>query len=359
MIKLGRHMISLNTTPLVVAELGINHEGSLDIAIQMVDAAYASGCECVKTQCHIIDEEMIPCDIRLGNSTESLWEIISRCSLDESEEKILKQYVETKGMLYLSTPFSYAAVDRLVRLGISAFKVGSGECNNYPLVKYIANIGKPVFLSTGMNDLHSISLSVDILRKAGVPFVLMHCTSIYPTPYNKVRLGALEDIAKAYPDELIGYSDHCVDNFACYAAATHGACIIEKHFMLEKSKNAPDAAVSIKPSQLKQLVQGVRAIHKMHGGHKVILQEEHETMDYAFACVVSTRNIYKGERLKKCNISVKRPGTGEIPAHSFSAILGRVAKVDIQQDSQIKWVQLTEPDFENCFIKAEATLSNT
>ena len=175
----------------MIAEIGINHEGDFKKAIQMVNDAAEAGCECVKFQCHVIDDEMVPNSVVPGNSRETIWEIMSRCALSEAEDIRLKEHVEAKGMIYLSTPFSRAAAVRLEKMGVPAYKVGSGECNNYPLIRHIAHYGKPVILSTGMNDLNSVQPAVAILREAHLPFALMHCTSMYPTPYDKVRLGAL------------------------------------------------------------------------------------------------------------------------------------------------------------------------
>src|SRR3954469_22695187 len=172
--------------PLVIAEIGINHEGSFDKAVTMVEAAARAGCECVKFQAHVIEDEMIPNDVIPGNAKESIWDIMKRCALSEKEEKRIKAYVESKGMIFMCTPFSRAAADRLERMGVLAYKIGSGECNNYPLVRHIAAFGKPVILSTGMNDIDSVRPSVDILRAAAVPFALLHCTSMYPTPHSKV-----------------------------------------------------------------------------------------------------------------------------------------------------------------------------
>ncbi len=182
--------------PLVIAEIGINHEGSFDKAIRMVDDALASGCECVKFQYHVIEDEMIPNDVIPGNATESIWDIMKRCALSDSDEARLKSYVESKGLIYLSTPFSRVAANKLELLGVNWYKIGSGECNNYPLIQHVATFGKPVILSTGMNDINSIRPSVEILRRAKVPFALLHCTSMYPTPYDKVRLALFLSLLK-------------------------------------------------------------------------------------------------------------------------------------------------------------------
>jgi N-acetylneuraminate synthase len=168
--QIENRKIGLDYPPLVIAEVGINHDGSFEKAIKMVDDAYIAGCECVKFQSHVIEDEMIPNDVIPGNATESIWSIMKRCALTEQEEIRVKTYVEAKGMIYLCTPFSRAAAERLKGMGVTAYKIGSGECNNYPLIKHIAAEGKPVILSTGMNDLASVAPAVEILRKACVQF---------------------------------------------------------------------------------------------------------------------------------------------------------------------------------------------
>jgi N-acetylneuraminate synthase len=238
-------------------------------------------------------------------------------------------------MIYLCTPFSRAAALRLERIGVEAYKIGSGECNNYPLVSLIASFGKPVILSTGMNDLASIEPAVEILRKAGVPFALLQCTSMYPTPYEKVRLGAIPVLRERFPDAVVGLSDHSVGNYTCFGATALGACILEKHFTSDKSWPGPDIPISIDPEGLRDLIVGSRAIHAAMGGTKDILREEQPTIDFAYASVVSIRDISAGETFGPDNIWVKRPGTGEIPAADFESIHGKVACRDIPRDTQI------------------------
>ena len=178
------------------------------------------------------------------------------------------QHVQGKGLIFLCTPFSLAAAQRLEAMNVPAYKIGSGECNNYPLVKRIASYGKPVILSTGMNDLRSIAPAVEILRAARAPLALLHCTSIYPTPYNKVRLGAISALAEALPDAVLGLSDHSLGNYTCFAAVALGASILEKHFTSDKSWPGADVPISIDPRELKELVLGCRAIHQAFGGRQ-------------------------------------------------------------------------------------------
>jgi len=319
----------------VIAEVGINHEGDARKARRMVQDAHGVGAECVKFQCHVVDDEMVPNAVVPGNATESIWNIMSRCALEESEDRCLKKLVETQGMIYLCTPFSRAAADRLEGMGVQAYKIGSGECNNYPLVRHIASFGKPVILSTGMNDLGSIQPAVDILRDRGVPYALMHCTSMYPTPYDKVRLGALGELASRFPDAVLGLSDHSIGNYACLAAVALGARLLEKHFTSDKTWPGPDIPISIDPIELGDLVQGSRAVFAALGGHNSILREEQPTIDFAYACVVAIRDIAAGERLSRQNIWVKRPGTGRIRAAAFEGLLGRAAARPIRVDAQL------------------------
>jgi sialic acid synthase SpsE len=339
-LKICDRVIGPDRPPFVIAEIGINHEGDFNKALKMVTDAADAGCECVKFQCHVIDDEMIPNSVVPGNAKESIWDIMSRCALSEDEEIRLKEYVEARGMIYLSTPFSRAAAIRLQKMGVPAFKVGSGECNNYPLIRHIAAYGKPVILSTGMNDLDSVEPAVAILREARVPFALMHCTSLYPTPYDKVRLGALRDLATAFPDAVLGLSDHSLGNYTCFAAVPLGAAILEKHFTSHREWPGPDVPISITPPELKDLIEGTRAIALALGGHKTILRDEQPTIDFAYACVVSTSEIRAGETLTEKNIWVKRPGTGEIKAVDYERVLGRKARADLARNAQIKWSDL-------------------
>ena len=328
--------------PFVIAEIGINHEGDILKAKKMVKDAYDNGAECVKFQCHIIEDEMIKNDVVPGNATESIWEIIERCSLSEDEEIILKNYTESLGLIYLSTPFSRKAANRLEDMGVSAYKIGSGECNNYPLIEHIASFGKPIILSTGMNDLKSISKSVAIFEKKGIDYALLHTTSIYPTPYEQIRLGALDDLRSNFPNSVIGLSDHSIGIYTCLAAVALGASILEKHFTSDKNWPGPDIPVSINPTELKELILGSNAIFLANGGNKTILPEEQPTINFAYASIVSIQDIQKDELFTKDNIWVKRPGTGEIKAENYEKILNHKATIDVKKDSQLGWNMISD-----------------
>ena len=201
MMKIGSRAIGLNHPPLVIAEVGINHEGDLQKALELVDAAATANAEVVKFQTHITEMEMVPTDMTPGEiSSERLWDIIKRCELSDDEETQVQEYCEKKGMIFLSTPFSREAADRLEQKGVLAFKIGSGECNNIPLLRHIAEKGRPMILSTGMNDMSSVRRSVSAILDYHVDLALLHCTSMYPTPYEKVRLGAITQLQQEFPE---------------------------------------------------------------------------------------------------------------------------------------------------------------
>jgi sialic acid synthase SpsE len=332
----GNRSLGPDHPPLVIVEVGINHEGSLEKAIQMVDAAAQAGAEVVKFQCHITEKEMVPTDMTPGEiSKEKLWDIIKRCELTEGEEREVQQHCAARGVMYLSTPFSREAADRLHSMGVPAFKIGSGECNNLPLLDHIARMGKPMILSTGMNDLGSIGRSVQTIRRHGVPLALMHCTSMYPTPYEKVRLGALADLHREFPELPIGLSDHSIGIWTCLGAVALGASVLEKHFTISRSWPGPDTGISIEPQELADMITGSRAIWQARGGRKTILPEEQPVIDFAYATVVTTAPIRAGDVFTRENTWVKRPGTGEILADRYESVVGRRALRDIPADVHV------------------------
>lgn len=334
-MRIGQRDIGAGHLPLVIAEAGINHEGDVEKAIQLIDAAAAAGAECIKFQCHITEAEMVPTDMTPGRiSDERLWDIIKRCELTEAEERRLKAYSESKGLLYLCTPFSREAADRLEQMGVAAYKIGSGECNNLPLIEHIARKGKPMLLSTGMNDPASIAPSVELIRRHGCPLALLHCTSMYPTPYAKVRLGAIGQLRQLF-DVPVGLSDHSLGIWTCLGAVALGACVLEKHVTISRRWPGPDTGLSIEPDELADLVTGSRAIFEARGGSKTILPEEQPVIDFAYASVVAVRSVRAGERFSLDNIWVKRPGTGPLHARMFPRVLGKVARRDVAEHAQL------------------------
>ena len=337
--KIADRLIGNDQLPLVIAEIGINHNGSLDEAIKIVDAAIGAGIEIIKHQTHIIEDEMSNAAKKVipGNSNKSIYQIMSECALNEEEELELKNYVESNGKIFISTPFSRAAANRLEKMDVPAYKIGSGECNNYPLIEHIANFGKPIILSTGMNNIESISKAVDIMESKQVPYALLHTTNIYPTDNKLVRLGAMAELKSTFPDAAVGLSDHTLSNHACFGAVALGANILERHFTDTMLRSGPDIICSMDPSAARELLEGVEIIFQQRGGTKGALKEEIKTIDFAFSTVVSIKPINKGEIFNEDNLWVKRPGTGDIPAEKYKEILGKKALVDIPNDHHISW----------------------
>jgi N-acetylneuraminate synthase len=339
-IEIAGRKIGPDYPPLVIAEIGINHEGSLQVAKEMVDAAHRAGVEVVKHQTHIVEDEMSGAAKKVipGNADVSIYEIMERCSLNEADEFELKKYVESKGMIFISTPFSRAAAERLKKFNIPAYKIGSGECNNYPLLEHIASFGKPVILSTGMNTIESISKAVAVFDKYKVPVALLHTTNLYPTPIHLVRFGAMTQMHEAFSDKVFGLSDHTLNNNACLGAVALGASILERHFTDHMLRTGPDIVCSMDEQTTKELIVNSNEIWQMRGGVKEPAQEEQVTIDFAFATVCAIAEIKKGEVFTKENIWVKRPGTGKILAEHFDSILGKIATRDIVDDEQLDFV---------------------
>jgi sialic acid synthase SpsE len=338
-IEISGRKIGIDYPPLVIAEIGINHGGCLQTAFEMVDAAKRAGVEVVKHQTHIVADEMTGAAKKVipGNADISIYEIMERCSLNEADEVALKNYAESKGMLFISTPFSRAAADRLEKMNVVAYKIGSGECNNYPLLEHIARFKKPVILSTGMNTIESVSKAVEIFNKHEVPLALLHTTNLYPTPAELVRFGAMTALQQAFPKHVFGLSDHTLTNHACLGAVALGASVLERHFTDHMQRIGPDIICSMDEKICKDLIKGSRLMWQMRGGTKEPTKEEQVTIDFAFATVCSIKEIQKGAIFTMDNIWVKRPGNGEILAAEFQTILGKKATITIAQDEQLRY----------------------
>jgi sialic acid synthase SpsE len=337
-IKIGSRKIGSSFRPLVIFELGINHNGSLKIAKKIVDDAIKAGAEIIKHQTHIPEDEMsleakkiVPI-----NANKNIYDLIEDCSLNEEEELQLKKYIEKKGAIFLSTPFSRKAADRLAKFKVKAFKIGSGECNNYPLLDHIASFGKPIIISTGMNDINSIKKAIKILKKRKVQYAILHTTNLYPTKHNEVRLNALIELKKKFPNTVIGLSDHTGDNYTSYAAIAMGASIIEKHFIDNSLRKGPDISASVNTKQMIELIKGIDLINKaIPGGIKPILREK-KTANFAFASVVANKDLKKGTILNRNNIWVRRPGNGDFKAEEYYSLLGKKINFKVKKNTQIK-----------------------
>lgn len=347
MFKIGNREVGSHVKPLIIPEIGINTNGSVEKTVQLIHAAHSCGAEIVKFQCHIPDEEMsseAKQIVPVNGDGKSIFDIIKSCSFSEEDERLFKDLTEELGMIFLSTPFSRAAVDRLERLGVCAYKIGSGECNNYPLVDYIAQKKKPVILSTGMNDLESIGEAVSILKFHKCPIALLHCVSMYPVPPECVNLRAMDDLWRNFPGIPVGYSDHTIDCVACINAVAREATIVEKHFVYNALDDGPDAMISMPPAGLRALLRESERVWKMLGGEKRVLAEEEKTIEFAYASVVIVKSVKKGEELTLENTWVKRP-SGGIPAEEMKYVLGATALKDMDAGYRPKY-----DDLEGCCL---------
>lgn len=334
---IGKREVGAGRPPLVIAEIGINHGGSLAEARKLVDAAASAGVEVIKHQTHIVDDEMSPRakEVVPAHTQESIYDIMASCALDEDEEIELMRYVQSLGIEFISTPFSRAAADRLERMGVPAYKIGSGECNNLPLIEHIAKFGKPMIVSTGMNSLESVVKTVEVLDRHGVEYALLHTTNLYPTPEHLVRLGAMQELAARFPGVIVGLSDHTTNNIACIGAMALGARIVERHFTDSMTRLGPDISCSMDPKACRELIEASQILFRELGGSKAPCAEEYQTSQFAFATVVTIRDIECGEAFSESNLWVKRPGTGLIPASTYQGILGKKAARALKADHHL------------------------
>lgn len=336
--KIGNIKINEKTSPIIIAEIGINHNGKLSEAIKIADKAIKNGADIIKHQTHIVSDEMALSAKKVipGNSKKSIYEIIESCALNEEDEFKLMQFVKKKRKLFISTPFSRAAADRLEKFKVPGFKIGSGECNNYPLLEYIAKKKKPIILSTGMNDIKNIDTAIKIFRKYKINFALMHCTNLYPTPNHLTRLNCVQLLKKRYKSTIVGYSDHTIDNNAALGAVAMGAQIIERHFTHSKKTKGPDISCSMDGNDLKNLKIGSKKIFSGLKGEKKALREEKPTINFAFASVAIVKDIMEGEKFTINNIFTLRPHNGYFKVKDYKKLLGKSAKKDLFAGNQLK-----------------------
>jgi len=338
-MKIGNRSIGPNEPPLIIAEIGINHGGSLNVAKSMVDLIVHSGCECVKHQTHIIEDEMTEeaKAIFPPNANKSIWDVMKECSLKLDEEQELKEYAENLGLIWISTPFSRMAADFLDEIDVPAFKIGSGEADNLPLINHIAQKGKPIIMSTGMQSIKSLKNSVNILEKSGVEYALLECTNLYPSPPEIVSLQGIQELKEAFPKALVGFSDHSIGPHIALASVALGACIIERHFTDTRYRGGPDIACSMDPAELRFLVDRSVEIHKAVMNPKQRSEAEEDVYKFARASVVADRDMAAGHIITEKDIWVRRPGSGEIPGYKYNDIIGKKLRLDVKKNHQFKW----------------------
>lgn len=341
-MKISHRQVGPNFHPLIIAEIGINHGGDLDVAKEMVQSAVYAGAECIKHQTHFVDDEMTveAKNIFPPNADVSIWEVIERCALTKDEEIELKSFTESLGAIYLSTPFSRSAADFLNDIGVPAFKIGSGEADNLPLIRHICQFGKPIILSTGMQSITTLSTSVDILREADVPFALLECTNLYPSPPEIVSLQGIKELREAFNTPLIGFSDHSVGPTMALASVALGACIVERHYTDSRYRTGPDISCSMDPAELRFLVDRSKEIHIALNNPKQRTSAEESVYRFARASIVAERDLMQGKIISEEDIWARRPGNGEIPGYEFDKILGKKLNKSVKKNTQLKWEDL-------------------
>lgn len=340
--RIGKRWVGLAHPPLVIAEIGINHGGDLEVAKEMVSAAAKAGAECVKHQTHFVDDEMTAeaRSVFPPNADVSIWDVIAGSALTPESELELKAYAESLGLIYLSTPFSRKAADFLASLDVAAFKIGSGEADHLPLIRHVARFGKPVILSTGMQSVASLLPAVEVLRAARVPFALLECTNIYPSPPEQISLNGIGELRNAFPEAVIGFSDHSIGPAMAVASVALGASIIERHFTDSRYRVGPDISCSMDPAELRWLVDRSKEIHLAARNPKGRSAGEEPVYRFARSSVVADRDLPAGHVITESDIWARRPGTGEIAGYEFDSVVGRKLSAPVRQNQQLRWSDL-------------------
>jgi N-acetylneuraminate synthase len=311
-----------------------NHSGNVQTAKRLIDAAKEAGADVVKFQIHLPDVEMVPGSIQMWDGP--LYDILKRNLLSPEQHKELIDYCQKVGITYLCTPFCMDASDILEKLGVTAFKTGSGEMTNLPMIRHIAKKGKPMIVSTGMCSLDEIDETVNTLKKENVAFALTNCTSEYPPQYENINLPLIKIMQERY-GVPVGHSDHSPDIATALAAVAMGAKIVEKHFTLDKNQKGPDHFISLEPRGLAELVDGIRKIEKaMQSKPKTVTPNEKVVRAWAHHSVVAATDVPAGTVLKKEMLTVKRPGSG-IPAKHWDELVGKKTKRAFKKNDILQW----------------------
>jgi N,N'-diacetyllegionaminate synthase len=329
---------------LIIAEAGVNHNGDINLAKQLVDVAAAAGADSVKFQTFSADRQVTQnarkaeYQIQATSSSESQYEMLSKLELSESMHRELIEHCKNRNIEFLSTAFDIESVNLLISLGQKIFKIPSGEITNLPYLRHIGQFGKKVILSTGMSTLGDVELAIDALEHAGTHrsnITALHCTTEYPTPMYEVNLQAMESIRSAF-DIDVGYSDHTQGIEASIAAAALGASVIEKHFTIDSNLPGPDHKASLEPDQLKAMVDAIRNVEIALGdGIKRPTPSEVKNKSIVRKSIVAMRAIKAGEIFTVENLTAKRPGYGISPMR-WDDVLGQSARRDFLVDELIE-----------------------
>ena len=330
----------------IIAEAGVNHNGSVEMALQLVDAAKASGADAVKFQSFRADllatasAHKAAYQERLVAASETQYQMLQRLQLDAEAHMRIMQHSNKIGIEFLSSPFDLESADLLETMNLRVFKIPSGEITNIPFLKHLARKGKPLILSTGMSTLGEVEHAVQVIRSSGsVPLTLLHCVTEYPTPFEQVNLRAMQTLKQAF-GLPVGYSDHTPGIEIAVAAVALGAVVIEKHFTLDRSLPGPDHAASLEPDELKGMVDAIRHVeHALGNGIKAPAACELPNISVARKSIVALRALPAGHKLCEQDLGIKRPGNGLAP-RMLEEVIGRTLRIPIEKDGLIRWDQL-------------------
>ena len=327
----------------IIAEAGVNHNGSIQIAKQLIDVAASSGADAVKFQTFKADNLVVKnaqkadYQKKATDGSESQYDMLKKLELDETAHRDLIAYCQEKEIMFISSPFDHQSINMLDSLGLQVFKIPSGEITNLPYLRHIGSLKKQVILSTGMSDLEEIRAALSILISSGLSkknITILHANTMYPTPMEDVNLHAMQTIHHEF-DVDVGYSDHTLGIEVDIAAVAMGAKCIEKHFTLDKTMNGPDHKASLEPKELKAMVLGIRNIEKALGEkEKKPSQSESINIKVVRKSIVANQDIKKGDLFTSNNISIKRPGGGKSPME-WDDIIGKIASKNYTENEFI------------------------
>ena len=332
----------MNKKIYIIAEAGVNHNGNIDLAKEMIEVAAQSGADAVKFQSFIAEKLVTKSAVKAdyqkqSSSGESQFEMLKKLELNIESHYLLFKHCRKNNIEFLSSPFDLDSIDMLDNLGMGIFKIPSGEISNVPYLRKIGKLNRKVILSTGMSNLSEIEFALNLLISNGTKktnISVLHCNTQYPTPFEDVNLRAMLTIQNAF-QVVVGYSDHTKGIEVPIAAVALGAQIIEKHFTLDKSMEGPDHKASLDPDELKIMIQAIRNIEKALGsGIKKPSESESENINIARKSIVAITDIKKGDIFSEYNLTVKRPGTGLSPVF-WNEIIGKISTKDFPKDSLI------------------------
>lgn len=342
-IQVGERFIGTGEPVFIIAEAGVNHNGDLELARQLIDIAAESGADAVKFQTFkaekLVSKKARKAAYQVANTgnNDSQYEMLKKLELPFEAHQELKEYAEKQGIAFMSTPFDEEAIDFLDKLGMPVFKSPSGELTNLPYLKYMASKGKPMIISTGMATLEEVETAMQTVREAGLKeLVVLHCTTNYPCPVEDANLLAMETLGNA-TESLIGYSDHTEGILVPSMAVAMGAVVIEKHYTLDRNLPGPDHKASLEPAELKEMIDQIRLIERIRGtGKKMPTASEQQIAEVARKSVIVAQDIPAGTVLTKEMLVIKRPGTGVSPA-KLDQVLGKKTTQALKQDQPLQW----------------------